>query len=98
MLFAAKECLKVFFGEKWWLSVVSTLLAYFLTVYGVGNLKTSYSLATSVLRYFVYMTDFVIVIAATIFVRIKYKSLKKDAVLPPPATPALKDSSTQGEA
>lgn len=98
LLFAAKECLKVFFGEKWWLSVVSTLLAYFLTVYGVGNLKTSYSLATSVLRYFVYLTDFVIVIAATIFVRIKYKSLKKDAVLPPPATPALKDSSTQGEA
>lgn len=99
LLYACKECLKIFFGEKWWLSALCALTAYLLIVYGVGNLKTGYSIATSGLRYFVYLTDFVVIIALYIYVRIKYGKEDKTPALPPPATPAIKrlPPSSQGE-
>ncbi len=99
LLYAGKECLKIFFGEKWWLSAVCALTAYLLIVYGIGNLKTGYSIATSALRYFVYFTDFIAVIALYIFVHVKYKKANKPKALPSPQNPALKQISppSQGE-
>ncbi len=97
LLFACKECLRIFFGERWWLSALCALIAYVLIVYGIGNLKTGYTVATSYLRYFVYLTDFIVVIALYIYVHVKFKNKKR--ALPPPTAPALdKDAAkAQGE-
>ena len=98
LIFAAKECLKFFFGDKWWISVICGLVTYFVIVYGIGNLKTSYSLATSVLRYFVYFADFaVVVITYTIvFIRNKNKKSSQKSAMPKPHAPALEENSKEG--
>lgn len=97
LLYACKECLAVFFGDRPWLSAACALLAYLLIVYAVGNLKTGYAVATSVLRYIVYAADFVTVIFLSVYVRVKFSSAKKTKPLPVPSTPALKENTTGGD-
>lgn len=70
LLFAMTECAKFFFGRKAWVSVICGVIAYAIIVYGIGNLKTNYELATSGLRYFAFFAEFGVTIAAYIAMRI----------------------------
>lgn len=98
LLFAAKECAKFFFGDKWWISVVCGVAAYIAIVYGIGNLKTSFKVATSVIRYFVYFIDFAVVVLTYILVYSgKKKSETSTQPMPEPTTPALKQPPKEGE-
>lgn len=99
LLFAAKECAKFFFGDKWWISVVCGAAAYIAIVYGIGNLKTSFRIATGAVRYFVYFADFLVVAITYILV---YASKKKspeasEKTMPEPTTPALEQPPKEGE-
>lgn len=78
LLFAMAECAKFFFGDKALVSVVCGAIVYAIIVYGIGNLKTSYVLATSWLRYFAFFTEFLVTIAAYIAMRISDNKKQKN--------------------
>ena len=79
LLFAMAECAKFFFGDKAWVSLACGVIVYAIIVYGIGNLKTSYELATSWLRYFAFLTEFLITIAAYIAMRISMRKKQNKA-------------------
>lgn len=78
LLFAMVECAKFFFGNKAIVSVICAVIVYAVIVYGIGNLKTNYTLATSWLRYFTFFAEFGVTVAAYIAMRICEKKKQKD--------------------
>ncbi len=80
LLYAMSECAKFFFGNKAIISAVCGIIVYVIIVFGIGNLKTDFNLATGWLRYFVLFAELGVVIAAYIAMRIsKSKTSKKSA-------------------
>ncbi|MDE7337192.1 MAG: GerAB/ArcD/ProY family transporter [Clostridia bacterium] len=79
LLFAMAECAKFFFGKKALVSLACGVIVYAVIVYGIGNLKTSYNLATSWLRYFAFLTEFCVTIAAYIAMRISQNKKEKQS-------------------
>lgn len=77
LIFAAKECAKFFFGDKWWASLICGILTYVIIVYGIGNLKNSFEIATGYIRYFVYFVDFAVVITLYTMIYIRNRSKSK---------------------
>ncbi|MDE6614806.1 MAG: hypothetical protein K2K24_04780, partial [Clostridia bacterium] len=51
-----------------------------IIVYGIGNLKTCYTLATSWLRYFAFFAEFGVIIAAYIAMRISMRKNKDSSI------------------
>lgn len=79
LLFACTECLKFFFGNKWWASVICATVVYLIIVHGIGNLKNCYIIATSFLRYIVFAIEFGLIIMCYIALRIADKKQKPDS-------------------
>ena len=73
LLFAMVECAKFFFGNKALVSIACGIIVYAVIVYGIGNLKACYNLATSWLRYFAFFAEFGVTIAAYIAMRISMR-------------------------
>ncbi|MDE6758953.1 MAG: GerAB/ArcD/ProY family transporter [Clostridia bacterium] len=90
LLYAMAECAKFFFGNKILVSLACGIIVYAVIVYGIGNLKTSYNLATSWLRYFAFLTEFLVTVAAYIAMRVSMNKKQK--------APAPQAVNNQGEA
>lgn len=73
LLFAMAECAKFFFGNKALVSLACGIIVYAIVVYGIGNLKACYNLATGWLRYFVLAAEFGVTFVAYIAMRVSQK-------------------------
>ncbi|MDE5755784.1 MAG: hypothetical protein K2I23_01690, partial [Clostridia bacterium] len=70
LLFAMIQCAKFFFGDKALVALICGIIVYCIIVFGIGNLKTNYVLATSWLRYVAFFMEFAVTATAYIAMRV----------------------------
>ncbi len=79
LLYAMTSCAKFFFGDKVIVSLICGAIVYCIICFGIGNLNTNYTLATSWLRYLMVFFEFTVVVAAYIAMRVSQSKKQQNA-------------------
>ncbi|MDE6276038.1 MAG: hypothetical protein K2M75_05805 [Clostridia bacterium] len=82
LLFAMIQCAKFFFGDKALVSLICGVIVYCIIVFGIGNLKANYVLATSWLRYLAFFMEFAVTATAYIAMRVCQSKKQKQQNTP----------------